>query len=269
MPVILSLLMFGLLLRIGYEGTKKEKTIFLRNVKDYIRAYGEKGKNTDWYHRWDRWLKKNGVAFHMGKRMNPFGFLALRMLMSLLGLAVMSRINILCGILTMTGLYFLPAALAVYLNGQDNKRLLPELKLIYHALEIQIRAGVYVTQALAECFSCVSEIRLKAALMELAGDIVMHADLYGAMSKFQDSFDNRHVDALCITLLQAMESGQAVELLSDLAEQMKDMEIALMAGKKEALDRSITFYQLGILAAVMGVVLYACVTSMFAAATNL
>lgn len=44
------------------------------------------------------------------------------------------------------------------------------------------------------------------------------------------------------------------------------MEAAVLSQKKEALDRSVTFYQLGILVAVMGVLLYACVTQMFAAA---
>jgi hypothetical protein len=69
-------------------------------------------------------------------------------------------------------------------------------------------------------------------------------------------------------ILQAMESGQSVDLLSDLSEQIKDMEASVLSQKKEALDRSVTFYQLGILIAVMGVVLYACVTQMFAAATG-
>ena len=38
---------------------------------------------------------------------------------------------------------------------------------------------------------------------------------------------NRYIDALCITILQACESGQAVELLGDIGEQLKDMEEAM------------------------------------------
>ena len=74
---------------------------------------------------------------------------------------------------------------------------------------------------------------------------------------------------MCITILQACESGQAVELLGDIGEQLKDMEAAVMNSKKSSLDRSITFYQLGILVAVMIVIVYACVSYLFSAAVKL
>ncbi len=156
----------------------------------------------------------------------------------------------------------------MYLNGRDNEKLLPELKLVYHALEIQIRAGVYVTDALAECYGSVQQERLRSALLELAGDIVMKADIYEALDRFQGKFDNRYIDSLCITILQALESGQALELLGDIGEQIKDMEETVLERKKAALDRSITFYQLGVLAVVLGIALYACVTYMFGAAAG-
>ena len=162
----------------------------------------------------------------------------------------------------------LPRFLLGYLNRRDNERMLPEIKLVYHALEMQIRAGVYVTDALAECYGSVQEERLRQAFLDLAGDIVMKADLYEALEHFQGKFDNRYIDALCITILQALESGQAVELLVDIGEQIKDMESSLLERKKSALDRSITFYQLGILAAVLGITLYACVSHMFTAALS-
>lgn len=77
------------------------------------------------------------------------------------------------------------------------------------------------------------------------------------------------MDSLCIILLQALESGQAVELLGDIGEQIKDMEETVLKRRKSALDRSITFYQLGILAVVLAIALYACVTYMFGAAAGI
>ena len=52
-------------------------------------------------------------------------------------------------------------------------------------------------------------------------------------------------------------------LKSDIAEQIKDMEITLQHKKKEQLNRSVTFYQLGIFALILVLVLYACVVHMF------
>ena len=90
----------------------------------------------------------------------------------------------------------------------------------------------------------------------------------GYVSDFQGKFDNRQIDSLCITLIQAGESGQAVELFQDMGEQLKDLELTALRHQKSALDRSITFYQLGMLGATLGVILYACVGYMFRAAVK-
>ncbi|MCM1568643.1 MAG: type II secretion system F family protein [Roseburia sp.] len=269
LPYVAAELILLLFWQLARQGQEIRKHAFLKSCGDFVELMTGRGKELTWYRKSERWLGKNGAAYHLGEKITPFRFLTARLLLAAAGFLTLSQLGISYGLLAMLSLYMLPSGLVVYLNAQDNKRLLQELKLLYHALEIQIRAGVYVTSALAECYGCVQDKRLKQALLELAGDIVMHGDLYEALERFQDKFDNRHIDSLCIIILQAMESGQAAELLSDLAEQIKDMELSALAGKKEALDRSITFYQLGILAAVMGIVLYACVSQMFSATIHL
>ena len=226
----------------------------------------EKSRKSGWYQRKEKWLTQNGGTFHYGSKMTPVKYLAVRLFLAALGMAVLCPVAWEYGVTACVFFYYLPAWILLYLNGRDNERLLPELKLVFHALEIQIRAGVYVMDALAECYGSVQEKRLKKALLELAGDIVMKADVYDALDKFQRKFDNRYVDSLCITVLQALESGQAVELLGDIGEQIKDMEETVLERKKGALDRSITFYQLGILAVAVTIALYACVIYMFGAA---
>lgn len=264
-PTVMAVLVFGLLIMLSVQHPPQ---VLLQACEEFTGLLRERNRNSSWYRRTEEWLKKNGAAFHYGKWLNPTGYLAMRIIIALLGLLAISGFSVGYGCLTAVLLFFLPGWMLSYLNKQDNLKLLPELKLVYHALEIQIRAGVYVTDALAECYSSVQEKRLQQALLDLAGDIVMKADIYEALERFQQKFDNRYIDSLCITLLQALESGQAVELLSDISEQMKDMEATVMERRKGALDRSITFYQLGVLAAVMGVVLYACITNMYAAAVR-
>ena len=44
--------------------------------------------------------------------------------------------------------YLLPGLLMRYMNYRDNERMLSEIKLIYNGLEMQLQAGVYVTDAL-------------------------------------------------------------------------------------------------------------------------
>ena len=228
----------------------------------------KKEQESGWYRQSRQWLIKNGAVFHYGSWIEPGRYLALRTVLALMGLMAVSPASLGGGLVAGACLFFLPSWLLMYLNGRDNERLLPELKLVYHSLEIQIRAGVYVTDALAECYGSVREPRLRSALLDLAGDIVMKADIFDALERFQGRFDNRYVDSLCITILQALESGQALELLGDIGEQIKDMEETVLERKKAGLDRSITFYQLGVLAVVLGLALYACVTYMFGAAAG-
>ena len=218
------------------------------------------------YDRWAAFLRMNGAEYHLGKWVNPFSFFLLSGGTGLLGCFLGSYVDGALAVLLGVGGLFLPGLYIEYANGRDNREMIAELDLIYCALGIQIRAGVYVTDALAECYGRVSQRRLRQGLKILSGDIVMKADLDEALERFQSYFNNRYIDTLCITILQAMESGQAVELLGDISEQIKEMELLLQSRRKEQLDRSVTFYQLGIFALILVLTLYACVTHLLSAA---
>lgn len=266
MPAI-SALLTVLLFRVLRTAYHPER-LALKAYRELSGLLRERGKRSVWYQRTEKWLRKNGAVFHYGRKIDPARFLAVRIVLALLGLLALSGVSIWAGAGGAVALFFLPALLLDYLNRRDNERMLPELKLVYHALEIQIQAGVYVTDALSECYGSIQEQRLRRALLDLAGDIVMKADIYEALDRFQTRFDNRYIDSLCITILQALESGQALALLGDISEQIKDMEETVLERKKGALDRSITFYQLGVLTVVLGMALYACVTYLFGAAAG-
>ena len=222
----------------------------------------------NWITRTEKGLRKNGAEFHYGRKITPVKYLLGRLGIAFAAALSAGSIGWGYGLLAAAVLYYVPELLLLYLNRKDNRKMLPEIQLIYQALEVQILAGVYVTDALTECCQSVRTPRLQQALMELSGDIVMQSDLVAALSDFQQKFDNRQIDALCITLIQAGESGQAVDLLKDMGEQLKDMELAVLQQQKSALDRSITFYQLGMLGTVLGIILYACVGYMFRAAVQ-
>lgn len=228
-------------------GTYRELAGWVKRRQGYQSLYG----------RLEAFLKSYGAAFYYGSWIRPTSYLAMRILVSVTGALIVGMNGVCYGMLCGCMLYGLPRWLLWYLNERDNRRMLPDIRMVYHALEIQLKAGVYITDALAECYRAVSDRRLRRALLDLAGDIVMNADVLQALEHFQGSFRNRYIDALCITVLQALESGQAVELLQDVGEQIKDMEQTMLQRQKSGLERRLTFYQLGILAAVLGISLYA------------
>lgn len=263
--VTTAVLAFFLLRHLGKSRQSGEK--IMHTYRELSGLLREKGTASGYYQRSRQWLVKNGAAAHYGNWIEPVRFLVLRLGLGLAGLSGGAAFGTGWGIAAFLLLFFLPVWMLSGLNRRDNERLLPELKLLYHSLEIQIKAGIYVTDALAECYGSVREKRLKQALLELAGDIVMKADIYDSLNRFQGKFDNRYVDSLCITILQALESGQAVELLRDIGEQIRDMEETVLERRKAALDRRIMFCQLGVLTVVLGLALYACVSYMLGAAT--
>jgi len=250
----------------GLYGTYEPQKKVMATYQEITGLLREKRNGAPYYLQQKQFLLQNGAPYHYGKKITPEKFLLSRLFLAVAAVSVLAPVVGNVAIVIGVFLFFLPVWLLVYLNRRDNERLLPELKLVYNALELQIQAGVYVTDALAECYGSVYEKRLRDALLELAGDIVLRADIYEAINKFQSGFDNRYVDSLCITILQAMESGRAVEVLADMGEQIRDMEQEVLARKKAALDRSLTFYQLGILVVVMWIALYACVIRMLGAA---
>ena len=264
-PLLTAVLAFTFLQLVSVEHPPK---IVLQACEDMAGRILEKSREKNWYRKTAGWLTRNGAAYHYGRWMNPTGYLALCLVLAIAGFGILSFWKIGYGVVAGILLFFLPGRMLVYLNKKDNEAMLPEIQLVYHALEIQIMAGVYVTDALSECYGSVKGKRIRQALLDLAGDIVMKADIYRALSNFRGKFDNPYIDSLCITIIQGLESGQAVELLGDIADQMKDMEGRLLERRKSSLDRSITFYQLGILAAVLGVVLYACIIHMFTTAVG-
>lgn len=192
----------------------------------------ENRRYENWVTGTEKKLRKNGAKFHYGKKITPVKYLLMRLFLSLGAVLALGTIGWGYALLAAMGLYYVPELLLLYLNRQDNRKMMPDLQLIYQALEVQTCAGVYVTDALTECCQSVRTQRLQQALMELSGDLVIQSDLVTALSDFQQKFDNRQIDALCITLIQAGESGQAVDLLKDMGEQLKDMELTVLQQQK-------------------------------------
>ena len=220
------------------------------------------------YVRLSAWLRKNGASYHIGKKIDPGRFIGLCITLGCMGFLAGMSVSVFIGVvLGSVTLLFLPLSIPA-LNRADSKAMLPDIRLIYHSLGVQIKSGVYVTDALAECSTSVTNIRLKDALSEFYAEVIMKSDIYASLERFRSAFDDRYIDSLCITVVQALESGQAVELLGDIAEQVRDMEEEVFESRKASLDRLLTLCQLLVLGAVLATALYTCVMYMMSRAVG-
>ena len=260
------LLVFIIFCGLVYSGKNISPRKAVINAYEVLCIRARQEKHVWWdYNKWDKYLTINGAVYHYGKWMNPVSYIGVCCVSGVGGFAIGTLFNIwIASISALVGA-ILPGVLLEYLNKRDNEQMLNELDLVYSALVIQIRAGVFVADALAECYSSVRFPRLRKALQDLCTDLIMNAEMEKALEKLQGKFNNKYIDTLCITIMQACESGQAVELLSDIAEQIKDMEMVIQQRKKDRLDRNTTFYQLGIFIVCLGLTLYLCMKNMFSA----
>lgn len=105
------------------------------------------------YEKWEEFLRVNGAAYHYGKWINPVSYLTLCLVTAGAGFLIGLAWGLPVGIAGAALAAFLPGILLERMNRRDNEAMLTELNLVYNALAIQIRAGVYVTDAWRRCMA--------------------------------------------------------------------------------------------------------------------
>lgn len=221
----------------------------------------------------DRWihgtnkeafLQKNGMTYYVGKKITPIMYSVFQCcLASIMFMALLGEHVVYAGIGALVAYYLLDLWI-LYKNKQYNAGLTKDLKLVYSTLTVQIQSGLQIMDAVTGVYECLEgeNNRLRDGLLDLSSNLIIYGDTELALEEFQGKFDNRYIDTLCLILKQALESGMSVDLLSDVSEQLKDMEVAILIRKKSGLDRSLTLYQMGIMIAILGVVIYASMSHM-------
>ena len=130
------------------------------------------------------------------------------------------------------------------------------MKKIYDTLRIQTKAGVFLDDALSECYLAAKNRRLKNALLELTTEISIKKNIEEALENFNGKFRNEHIRTFCMVINQAQDSGKSSQLLKDLSDQMKDLQHYINMKNKEALDRKVQIIELLIFIGLLAVTIY-------------
>lgn len=177
-----------------------------------------------------------GVNYHMGRIITPSEYLMIQLagasFFFFIGIFSFGVLGIMAGILG----YFLPPFLFQYLNEKDNEKMLPDIKSIFDTMLVNLEAGVFLTEAVADSYRHVENRRLKKALLELNSELIATNDFEESVSKFELKFSNKYINNLCVILKQSRDSGMSVEMLSDMSSYMTDVSRALNIKKQKKLD---------------------------------
>ena len=261
LPALIAILSFLLMIYVG-----KTYHPMAALHRTYIRIDGilhEKKVFFD-YEETRRFLMSHGAADHFGSWIDPVKYLAIRISLAAIGFTVGIYVNAFLGLVGMVIGFFLLPLLLLYMNNKDNDAMTPQIQTLYSLLQVQIHAGVPMIDALSESYQSFPAGRLRNALSEFSTTIYFNGSFDKSLEELNEKFDNGFIDSLCIILLQARESGQAMELLRDISQQITDMQASLQLKKKEKLNRITTFCLMGIMGAMIGVALYAAITQMYA-----
>ena len=192
-------------------------------------------------------LNKNGVAFHFKFFKTPTSYLVLKFLLAFAGLFIGSFAHIGIGVIIAILFFKLPDIYLQQCNKKDNEAMMEDLQTLYNSLQTQIKAGIYPTDAMTETAEAITNKRLYCALVELKGDLLTNLSFKDAVRRMEEKFENKYITSLVLALTQAVETGPVLELLNDLADQIRVMRDAELISKKEKLDRLISFCELGLL----------------------
>lgn len=216
-----------------------------------------KEKGTAIRERTDAKLKRTGMQFLFGDAFGARQFWLLKLLTAGVCALAAAKLHWLFSVPAAVLGAELPDIFADISNEADNREMLEDIRTIFDTVRIQAKAGVFVTVSVMDCYLIVTHPRLKAALLEFNNRILAKNSLTEAIDGLEARFDNRYIDSFCIVLRQAMVSGRSVRILTDLSNQMTDVEHALRLRKKEKLDRKIQLLELLLFTGLLAVCIYA------------
>lgn len=216
-----------------------------------------KEKSASFLEKTDIRLKKTGMKFLFGDGFCARHFLLLKFLAAAAVGVTAASLNRFFWFPAAVFGYGLPDIFAELSNESDNRDMLDDIRTIYDTVRIQAKAGVFVTVSVMDCYLIVTHPRMKAALLEFNNRILAKNSLSEALEGLEARFDNRYIDSFCIVLKQAMVSGRSVQILTDMSNQMTDVEHALRLRQREKLDRQIQFLELLLFAGLLAICVYA------------
>ena len=102
------------------------KTV-LHACEEFTGMLRESRRYENWVTGTEKKLRKNGAKFHYGKKITPVKYLLMRLFLSLGAVLTLESIGWGYALLAAMGLYYVPELLLLYLNRQDNHKMMPDL----------------------------------------------------------------------------------------------------------------------------------------------
>ena len=172
-------------------------------------------------------MSKYGVMYHMENyNMSPAYYLGFRAIIGLAIFVVLVIFDVKSPliILAIPAGYFGVPLLFKIMNSSDNKEMLIDIFNTYANINIQLKVGQYIANALEYSYHTAKSKRYKEAMGEL---ILNMADktvtIEDAIQVFQNRFSSNEIDKLCMMMRSLMRYGNNEEFTQDLLDEVKEI----------------------------------------------
>ena len=205
-------------------------------------------------------LLKNGITFKF-PNITPLRYILINLGISIFLGWFLSMISLWLAIPGVVIGYKLFDWYITYSNSSDNSEMMGDIKSVFTTLKMQTQAGLYITSALTEAFTIVKNPRLKAAILELSGDIINNKSISVALDTFNNKFNNTYIDSLAVIIKQSSESGKASSSFKDIEVQLDEIQSAMVLEEKKRIQSQSLMVQFMIYGAIVGSILYSLLLS--------
>lgn len=191
------------------------------------------------YERIEKKLKQTGNSF----KLTPLGYIAGKFLL----IAIFFMLSMLIFdtyvvsiVLSILGFFTLDI-LIYYKNKKDMQEIRFELKNVYDSLKIQLAAGDFITETLAECYLIVSNKRFKERLAILSAEIAYKHNIEQALDHFLEGFGPKENDikTFVMTIKQSLNTGKIKKDLESQSKQINKMSMIYLNGETKKVEDTI------------------------------
>lgn len=186
------------------------------------------------------YLSQMGVNYLAKRLVLPEEYLLFRLsIAAVLGAIGVLFLGVVSGLLLGILIFLMPDVILQKANEKNSKQMLRDIKSIYDTIQIKTQGGTFLTEAISECYRNVSNRRLKRALYEMSGKLIVNHDMEATIDEFNLKFKDKYIDNLCIILKQALDSGKTAEIMSSVQDQMTDMQDVINLQARTKADRKV------------------------------
>lgn len=268
--IVLCSIFAFLIFFIVAKSAKRRKFDLMSKTESFMKRNSERSV-VDYfnYYRIQDYLIANGIEYNFDGKITPVRFIVIKFASALLSAFAVYKLvssknmdNIILLVLVIfTGAivgFFLIDGIIYVSNKEDNEKMSDDIYNIYVILGMHGTAGVYMKDSILECFKETGNKRLKQALVEFYGELVLKNNFLEGLEVFQGKFNNEQIDSLCIILRSSQKSGKSVQALKDFSKQMQDMEDSANLAYESKQETRIDMLTIFIMIGIMSIIIFGC-----------